>query len=506
MRIIRIATIFLGILISAFSARAQVAVNAYNCYTSQGWREILLEFDIAKGWHIFAPYEQEFGQPLTVEWKLPEDAEIIENSFTRPQRFEIDDFSYDGYKDKAFYKTTIKNDGVWRNLPVNISWQACADDECLPQSKQINVLPQKSSEFEAKIKEAVASFTEQNNIEFSWLWAAIMAFGAGIILNLMPCVLPVLGLKILSCMKTDAAKRFREAFFYTLGIVISMLVLALILWILRRTDHHLGWGFQMQNIWFVGAMLVVFIILTLLSFEIININFGWLNKIAGLHFKNCRLDAFASGILAVLIASPCTAPFMGAAIGYAIMAPVYIYFPIFLSLGLGYALPFALLVMFPRPMQKIMPRPGKWMRILKIILGIPLLLTCLWLGWLLSSQLGLKINSSHINWQEYSSAKVEQAIKNKQPVFIDFTADWCITCLVNKKTSLNSDAMLDLIKNKNILLLKADITTMNKEAAQGLKKYNRAGVPLYVYYDGKSDDYLILPPILTPQILLDYIK
>lgn len=502
-KLITVACVFCFL---AVTAKAQVAVQAWNNYTEQGLREVLLEFDIKNGWHIFAPYEQEFGQPLQIDWKLPDDAEILETSYSRPRRFNISGFIYDGYEKKAFYKTTIKNDGSWHNMNIKISWQACAEDECLPQETDLLILPQETPHFKTKLKQAEASFADDGISQLNIWLAVLMAFTAGIILNLMPCVLPVLGLKLLSCLKVETQNRLREALFYTLGIIVSMLALAALMRWLREINPHLNWGFQMQSPWFVGFMLVVFIILTLLSFEIINLRLGKLANITSLKFKNCQLDAFVSGLLAVLIASPCTAPFMGAAIGYAIMSPSYIYFPVFLSLGIGYALPFALLTMFPKWMQKIMPHPGKWMRILKIILGIPLLLTCLWLGWLLFSQLGIKINLSHMHWQEYSPQRVEKALKEKQPVFIDFTADWCITCLVNKKTSLNSDVMINLSKSKNILLLKADITTTNKEAAKGLKKYHRAGIPLYVYYDGKSDDYLLLPPLLTPQILQEYLQ
>ena len=490
----------------AITAKAQVVVKAWNDYTAQGWREILLEFDIQNGWHIFAPYEQEFGQPLVIDWHLPDNTEILETSYSRPKRFDMSGFIYDGYEHKAFYKTTIKNDGVWQNMNIDLSWQVCADDECLPQKTNLLILPQKSPEFAEKIKEAESSFAGTMSDSLNLWKAVMMAFLAGLILNLMPCVLPVLGIKILSCLKAAPKQRINEAFFYTSGVILSMLGLAALLRCLRVINPHLGWGFQMQSPWFIGGMLVLFIILTMLAFETINLHSKWLNKISALQFKDCRINAFASGLLAVLIASPCTAPFMGAAIGYAITAPSYVYFPVFFSLGFGYALPFALLTLFPKFMQKVMPRPGKWMRTLKMILGIPLLFTCLWLGWLLFSQLGVKINSSHMNWQEYSAAKVEQALTDRQPIFIDFTADWCITCLVNKKTSLYSQTMNDLSQDKGILLLKADMTTANPEASKGLKKYHRAGVPLYVYYDGKSDDFVLLPPILTPQILQEYIK
>ena len=504
---IKLLAAIIGIFcLSAFSAKAQVEVDAWSRLNENENQEVLLEFNIKEGWHIFAPYEQEFGSPLQINWQLSDDETIAEQSFSKPKVFDDNGFIYDGYENKFFYKTTIKTNNPNRITKVVIDWQACAGDECLPQRKELIVQAADSAMFNQKINEAETSFAGGDIEEVNWLKIAGLAFIAGLLLNLMPCVLPVLGLKIMACLKATAANRLREAFFYTCGIVISMLILAGLLLLLRQTNPHLGWGFQMQSPWFVGIMLIIFILLTLMAFDLITLHGGWLSKLTNLHFQNCQVDALISGILAVLIASPCTAPFMGAVIGYAIVAPAHIYFPMFLSLGLGYALPFALLTVYPKAMQKIMPHPGKWMKTVKIILGIPLLLTCLWLGWLLCTQLGTKLNLRHSEWQEYSNAKVEQALQNNRPVFIDFTADWCITCLVNKKTSLYSDTMIDLVKANNILLLKADITKFNPEAAEGMKKYHRAAVPLYIYYDGKSDDYLTLPPILTPQILQEYLR
>ncbi len=490
----------------AFSVHAQVDIKNWSRFDDNGNREILLEFNIKKGWHIFAPYEQEFGSPLHINWQLTGGETVIEQSFSKPKVFDDNGFIYDGYEDKFFYKTTIKTNNPDKVLKTVIDWQACAGDECIPQSRELTIQATDSTIFNQKIVEAEGSFAGVEIEEVNWLKTACFAFIAGLLLNLMPCVLPVLGLKIMACLKANSATRIREAFFYTAGIILSMLLLAGILLLLRKTNPHLGWGFQMQSPWFVGIMLAVFVWLTLMAFDLVNLHGGWLSKLTNLRFKNCQVDALVSGILAVLVASPCTAPFMGAVIGYAIVAPAHIYFPMFLSLGLGYALPFALLTLYPKAMQKIMPRPGRWMRMVKMILGIPLLLTCLWLGWLLCTQLGTKLNLRHTQWQEYSHLRVEQALQNSRPVFIDFTADWCITCLVNKKTSLYSDTMVDLVKANNILLLKADITKFNPEAAEGLKKYHRAAVPLYIYYDGKSDDYLTLPPILTPKILQEYLR
>lgn len=507
MFLIRLSIIVAFIFCNVSNVFAQVEVKAWNRYNDQGLRDILIELNIQKGWHIFAPYEQEFGSPLEVSLHSKSSIEELERSFSRPQTFNTDGFIYDGYNDKAYYKTTLKTDGIWRNIEAEIKWQACADDECLPQSTKLVIVPQETEKFEQKLQEAENYFTYKNDSkDHNWLTLIIMALIAGIVLNLMPCVLPVLGLKVIACLKTEAKLRYREASFYSLGVIISMLIIALILRILRYYYPYLGWGFQMQSPWFIGTMLIVFTILTLMAFELINFNSRWLNRLGSLRFKDCRIDAFASGLLAVLIASPCTAPFMGAVIGYALIAPVYIYIPVFLSLGIGYALPFAGLVIFPKTGKKIMPRSGKWTGVLKKILGIPLLFTCIWLAWILITQLEINLQKKNILWQEYSSAKVEQALNEGRPIFIDFTADWCITCLVNRKTSLHTATMADLVKNKNILLLKADITKSDEQAWQGLKFYKRASVPLYIYYDGRSEDYLVLPPILTPQILREYIK
>ena len=222
--------------------------------------------------------------------------------------------------------------------------------------------------------------------------------------------------------------------------------------------------------------------------------------------KSKKRNSFMTGLLAVVIATPCTAPFMGAAIAYALMAPIYIYVPVFFALGCGYALPFALLAWNPLKVKKILPKPGIWMNILKKILSIPLIFTCIWLLWVLLAQLGFVVSGKNLMWQDYSQAKVERALEDKQPVFIDFTAKWCITCMLNKQAALQSDDLAKIVKSRNILLLRADVTNKSNEISQALAFYGRASVPLYIYYDGKSDDYLVLPQILTPAILKEYLQ
>ena len=154
----------------AVNAGAQVDVNTWNRYNNQGLRDILVEFNIQNGWHIFAPYAQEFGSPLEIKLKSDSPIEVLETSFSRPQTFNMEGFVYDGYKDKAFYKTTLKTDGIWRNIEANISWQACAGDECLPQEINLVIVPQETTEFEQKMQEAENFFLlDKTDTDYSWI-------------------------------------------------------------------------------------------------------------------------------------------------------------------------------------------------------------------------------------------------------------------------------------------------------------------------------------------------
>lgn len=505
MRWLAIIFLFFSFYCPLANATELVRVDVSTKYSDDSKLEILIKFDIDDGWHIFAPYKQEFGEPLSITWNSKSNYQILEESYSVSRRFNQDDFSFDGYDDVAFYKATLNIDHQTNDLVANINWQACAE-ECIPENKTVKIELANSNNFEKNLEQATQYFIAQEyNDKINLISIIFMAFVGGLILNLMPCIFPILSIKIIALSKVDKNTRKKEALLYGTGVIVSMLVVAGLLFVVRLSNPLIGWGFQLQSSWFVAFLLVLFIFLTLLMLDIISFNSGWLSRLSCFKSKNANFNAFMTGVLAVVVATPCTAPFMGAAIGYALMAPVYIYFPIFLSLSLGYALPFVLLACHPSFVCKILPKPGKWMIILKKIMSIPLFLTCIWLTWLLMAQIGLIVSGKNLQWQDYNPLIVEQAIKDKRPVFIDFTAKWCITCLVNKKAALQSDKLANLVKGKNILLLRADATNHSETVAKGLKYYGRSSVPLYVYYDGKSDDYLILPQILTPNILDEYL-
>ena len=482
------------------SAAPLVDVAAFS-NSVQNQTEILFDFNIQNKWHIYAPYAQEFGEPLRINLNIPENIKIVEQSFSTPKNFNINGFSFDGYEKKAFCKMTLNSD-IPNNISADISWQACADDECYSVKRTIKITPINTKNFQKKLQTAEKYFnlTSHNTLR-KIIFSLCLAFFGGIILNLMPCIFPVLSLKILSLIKTDKKSRQTEAVFYTFGVILSMLILAGILFGLRKFNSFTSWGFQMQSPWFVGGMLFLFIILSLLMLDIITLNNNFLSKLAALRLKTPKANAFLTGLLAVLIASPCSAPFMGAAIGFALVSPIYIYFPIFFCLGLGYALPFAILAAYPETLKRILPKPGAWMNKFKKILSIPLILTCFWLTWVLAAQLDLIPSGKNLKWKPYSSDILNRALNEKRPVFIDFTAKWCLTCLMNKQTTLESDTFAKAVKQKNILLLRADATHHDKTVADALNFYGRSSVPLYIYYDGQSEDYIILPQILTPHIL-----
>ena len=181
--------------------------------------------------------------------------------------------------------------------------------------------------------------------------------------------------------------------------------------------------------------------------------------------------------------------------------PTLIYFGIFIALALGYALPYTLIELFPNFFLRFIPKPGRWMITLKHILAIPIALTCLWLGWVIFNQLKPSSTAQDIQWEVYSPDKVEQAISDNNPVFINFTAKWCLICLLNDKSTLATNAFKQITTSKQIRLFKADWTNRSETIHEALKAFGRNSIPLYVYYPKGSRTPIILPQILTTEII-----
>ena len=407
---------------------------------------------------------------------------------------------------------------------------------------------------------ADVNYSSENKSGISFLSALLFAFIGGLILNLMPCVFPIISLKILSfvSMGNESTMTVRKhALSFCSGVILSFLIIGVALIIFKEAGTSLGWGFQLQSPAIVSILsLIMFIIGIIL---LTDIDIGSSFSRLGSYGSNSIGGSFLTGVLAVVVASPCTAPFMGAALGYALIQPSNETLPIFISLGSGFAAPYFALSAFPN-LIKFMPKPGNWMVTLKEFFAFPMFATALWLIWVYSFQVNnsslitllgvflaigilfwlllkikkpiLKIfiwlsvitlviaqsaiNSSNgdlsisINNNEISedftvwNSNIESEYKDRgQAYLINFTAAWCITCQANDKIALSRPNIKDYLKNNNIEYIVADWTNKNDEILSALEKYERNGVPLYIYWKPGMESSEILPAILTQQILLD---
>ncbi len=378
-------------------------------------------------------------------------------------------------------------------------------------------------------------------------WAALLgALLGGMILNLMPCVFPVLAIKVVSFVNAkDQATRVRTGLAYTVGVVLSFLALGGLLLGLRAAGESLGWGFQLQSPAVVATLAVLFTLIGLNLAGLFEFGNFLPSRVASLQAKNPTLDSFLSGVLATAIASPCTAPFMGASLGYAVGLPAAQALAIFGAIGLGMALPYLAASMVPA-VARALPRPGVWMVTFKQLMAFPMFATVVWLVWVLGQQtgmdgagallgllvllalvlwaLGLKgsartvfatlaiallavttwtlgpnvlktmepgpaavalsssSSSSAERWQAWAPGRVEQLTAQGQNVFVDFTAAWCVTCQYNKKTTLSNAAVLADLDAKKVTLLRADWTRRDPAVTTALDQLGRTGVPVYVIY------------------------
>jgi len=336
-----------------------------------------------------------------------------------------------------------------------------------------------------------------------FLWTALLlAFAGGMILNLMPCVLPVLSLKILGFLREaggDPKTARRRGFLYSAGVLFSFWVMAGLLLALRAGGRSVGWGFQLQSPVFVAVLAAVFVLLALNLFGLFEIGVS-LTRLGGVEG-----GAFAGGVLAVAAATPCTAPFMGTALGFAVTRPPLEALAVFTALGMGMAWPYAALTASPR-FLKLLPKPGPWMLTLKKVFGAALLATAFWLVWVFA-RLTLPSPFEQGMWEPFTPSRVEQLRGEGRPVFVDFTADWCLSCQVNERFALRDARVVRRFLERNVAALRADWTRRDPGVTRALESFGRTGVPLYVYYPpGASNRPIVLPALLTPGIVLDAIN
>lgn len=404
-------------------------------------------------------------------------------------------------------------------------------------------------EFQAEFNKSGRDFEHDTSLDITPDLALplmmLFALAGGVILNLMPCVLPVLAIKALSVGNRQQSLGVKLG--YLFGVLVSFAVFALLIEVLKSAGEAVGWGFHMQEPVVIILLCFLFLYLALM---LIDIAPGG-NRLTGIGQNLTQGSQFSSqfftGVLAVVVASPCTAPFMGVALGAAMVSTPLSSLLIFLSLGLGFAMPLTL-IFFNQRLSAVIPKPGAWMVTFKQFLAFPMLATLVWLLWVFQGQAGgseqailmvalllfalffwalpkankivsailaiivlmplyllvqskpdaVQTNStSHIAW---TVQKMQSLKDENQVVLVNMTADWCITCKVNEQVAFKTDEFDSLLSNQNLHYLVGDWTNKNQEILAFLNQYERAGVPLYVIYAGNHYQE-VLPQILTPQIL-----
>ena len=342
------------------------------------------------------------------------------------------------------------------------------------------------------------------------LWqVALMALLGGLILNLMTCVLPVLGMKLGSILLVEEKSRLqvrRQFLASVAGILVSFMALALLMTVLRLTNQALGWGIQFQNPWFIGVMVLV-----MLTFSASL--FGWfefrlpsaMTTTLATHGGNGLSGHFWQGAFATLLATPCSAPFLGTAVAVALTASLPTLWGLLLALGLGMSLPWLLVALRPGLALRL-PRPGRWMNILRRLLGVMMLGSAIWLATLLLPHLGFASQSTakeSVNWQPLSEQAIEDALAQHKRVVVDVTADWCITCKVNKFNVLQKEDVQTALQQPDVVALRGDWTLPSEAITEFLKKRGQVAVPFNQIYGPGLPQGQALPTLLTRDALLN---
>jgi len=443
---------------------------------------------------------------------------------------------------------------------LSVTYQGCADAGlCYPPHTQNFLIDAASGAITPDTGErsattsptAATSSTATNDDPALWL-ALLFAFMGGIILNAMPCVFPILSLKVLGFATGEPSSHHRHAWWYLFGVVASFVAVAAVLITLQGMGSAIGWGFQLQSPGFVIALAYLFAAMGLSLSGLVQFGGSLMNLGSGLAGQDGGKGSFFTGVLAVVVASPCTAPFMGSALGFALTQPTAIALSVFVALGLGMASPMVLLS-YSNLARRALPRPGPWMETLKELLAFPLYATAVWLLWVAGKQAGVDTmatalaglvmlalglwlyrgsalrrsmavlclgiavllatlrgptGATEIAGREgtvpWSAESLAGLRSEGVPVFVDVTADWCITCLANEQAVLFTEEMGAAFADRGVVYMVADWTQYDPVIGEFVNSHGRSGIPLYVMYpaDGKGEPFL-LPQLLTRNIVLE---
>ncbi|MFV8849692.1 protein-disulfide reductase DsbD family protein [Serratia fonticola] len=454
-------------------------------------------------------------------------------------------------------KPTVSSDGesLQARIPVSDGWGDAAPDL---RGKQLRLVISDGGIAQEATLTIGGPLALPSTVAFPLWQAVLMALAGGFILNLMPCVLPVLGMKLGSILQVEQRDRRSVRWQFlasSLGIVVSFMALALLMTLLRLSNHALGWGIQFQNPWFIGFMVLVTLLFSANLFGLFHLQLSSsLNTKLATHNGRGLSGHFWQGAFATLLATPCSAPFLGTAVAFALAAPLPVLWGMFVALGIGMSLPWLLIAAWPALALRL-PRPGRWMNGMRLALGLLMLVSSLWLLSLMTNHIGVKptlivgailllglllavwqrlgarpagiatasvlvvgglallVGSltanqwrqplhDNIAWQPLSEQAIVQALADNKRVFVDVTADWCVTCKANKYNVLLRDEVQKALSADDVVALRGDWSRPSESISTFLQQRGSVAVPFNQIYGPGSPDGEVLSPLLTREAVL----
>ncbi len=557
-------------------------IASYHEYEQQQKLIIGFNFKLKKNWKIYGKSNSSFVQPPTFDFSNSQNIDQENFKILWPQAKIIEEqildstISYPVYEDEITIPIQINVNDPLKPVQIqaNISYGLC-NKVCIPvdQSLKLTINPGNIDQqaLDLIYKSLNHNSKPKKNITMTLISAIIISFIGGLILNIMPCVLPVLSIKLLSILKHSKSSigKIRVAFASTIfGILFCFLIFASIVSILKMAGNYIGWGTQFQNPYFLIGLVVILTIFiaNLLGLFEIHVGHALSNLIDKKIKKNNKKSDllhvifanFLSGILAVLLATPCSAPFLGTAISFAFLQDSVVIFTIFTFMALGLSFPYIILIIFPKSIT-LLPKPGNWMNKIKNLMAVFLAATIIWLIFILSGNIGffssilvaffstlillcmkicaktgisktkeiiiisiisifaiitpikvskyfeIKTKSYTGLWIKFDKNKINHYLDEGNVVIIDITADWCITCKVNKKLVLDSKEVVAKLKEANIIGMRGDLTKPNKEISDFLAYHNRYAIPFNIVYGPRVRDGVLLSEFLNKKELLHII-
>ena len=498
-------------------------ISSVNSIPKENNLHLGLYFKLDPGWKIYWKYPGKAGYPPGIDWVKSKNIKDLEILWPKPEEFEILGMESLGYSKEVILpiKLIIENNNEKLLANFDVDYLTCKKI-CIPFNDNLILnIPTGDGQVSEYGKVINKYIDKSNYLNYSSLLNPdsillflFIAFVGGVILNFMPCVFPVLSLKIYNVLSQQQQninnKTIKRNFLATiLGIIFSFFVLSLITVLLKSLGHSLGWGFQFQSPIFLSFMILILILFSLNLIDVFSIDIPFffkkfLNKVINFNKKNSEFfQNFLLGSFITILSTPCSAPFIGTALGFAFVSSNQVIFLIFFCISLGLSSPYIILATKPQILS-FLPKPGLWMKKFKYFLSFLLILTAIWLTNVLLIQVNTINNndSNNNNWLDFDTIKLKELVNENNIVFVDITADWCMTCFYNKKTVLDRKKVKNIFEKYDVKKMRGNLTKPNKEINKYINSYGRFGIPANVIYSPSAPQGVLLPEVLTVRNLL----